>query len=217
MVIAFIYTNNMSLMLRPEVFVEKYQSGAGGWHLNLDDPTLIPRYVHNLLSAIAVASLAVSLFGLLKLKTDESFGKWAIRRGSIWFGAVTLVNMGAGLWYLFSLDREVIRAIMNPIGATGLMLGILGGLVAIFLVMQAMNAAKPKLPVLGAAGALFISLISMLLLRDQLRQIRLSLSGYEIMPWVDTDWGLIGLFVVLLLVAVGTVLWMVAVLLKKRG
>jgi len=33
LIIAFIYTNNMSLMLRPEVFVEKYVEDGRGFHL----------------------------------------------------------------------------------------------------------------------------------------------------------------------------------------
>ncbi|HEU4522370.1 MAG TPA: hypothetical protein VFT12_10225, partial [Thermoanaerobaculia bacterium] len=58
--IAFIYSNNMSLMLRPERFLPMYVSDARGVQLNLADPTLIPRYLHMLLGAIAVAGMCVA-------------------------------------------------------------------------------------------------------------------------------------------------------------
>ena len=47
--VGFIYSNNMSLMLRSAIYGEMYRAEARGLNLNLSDPTLVPRYLHLLL------------------------------------------------------------------------------------------------------------------------------------------------------------------------
>lgn len=209
LVIAFIYTNNMTLMLRPGVFVEKYLQDGRGLHLNLDEPMLLPRYLHNVFSAIAVTGMIVALYGLFKRKTDPEFGRWAVRKGARWFGHVTILNMAFGVWFLFALPKEVIIGIMGPVGVVGLMLGIVAGLVAVFLAMQAGSSERPGSKILGATAALVVSLVSMIVLRDQVRQIYLKAADYQLVRWIEADWLTIGIFVLLLLLAVGTVVWMV--------
>ena len=56
--IAFLYSNNMTLMLRPDLFAAKYLESGTGLTLNLGDPTLYPRFLHMLLGALAVADVA---------------------------------------------------------------------------------------------------------------------------------------------------------------
>ncbi len=81
--------------------------------------------------------------------------------------------------------------------------------------MQAMNADAPKNLVVGAVASLVVSLASMILLRDQVRQTYLGQSGYEIVKWVEPDWLTMSLFGVLLIVAVIAVVWMVALLARS--
>ncbi len=214
LVIAFIYTNNMSLMLRPGVFVEKYLASGSGLHLNLDAPMLIPRYLHNLLGAIAVASLGIAVLGWINRKREPEFGAWAMRRGSVWFGITTIINMGVGVWFLFSLSRETLLGLMNPAGALYLMLGIVAGLVAVFLAMQAINATEPGSLVLGAVASLLLTLLSMILLRDQLRGIYLAQAGFEPVQWIVPDWGPILLFVALFVLMIVVVGWLVRLLVR---
>ena len=57
LVVGFLLANNMTLMLRPGTFVERYLADGRGFHLNLNDPMLFPRYIHFVLGAIAVSGI----------------------------------------------------------------------------------------------------------------------------------------------------------------
>ena len=92
--IAFLYSNNMTLMLRPDLFAAKYLESGTGLTLNLGDPTLYPRFLHMLLGAVAVAGMAVAPDGLvsLSLRPGETVNfRWNIYaaeigryRGTVW-------------------------------------------------------------------------------------------------------------------------------------
>ena len=74
----------MSLMLRVGEFPAMTLDATPGWRLNLDDPSLVPRYLHMLLGAIAVAGAATALLGWTRHATGPGFGRWAMRYGSGW-------------------------------------------------------------------------------------------------------------------------------------
>lgn len=210
--IAFLYTNNMSLMLRPEVFQEKYLRSGAGLQLNLDDPTLWPRYLHFLLGAIAVTGMAVAHYGLARARRDPEFGTWAVRHGALWFVVPTLGSMGAGAWWLGTLPREILRRFMggSPFASAVLALGIAFGLVTLVLVAMAITAADPRKLLRASGGTLALTLVAMILARDQVRRGALARAGFEPNPWVVPQWGPILLFAVLLVVALALVGWMVA-------
>jgi len=75
--IAFIYTNNMSLLISPERFAEMHAASAAGDRLNLADPTLIPRWLHMVLGAVAVAGLVIAVYGAKRLDTNPESGRFA--------------------------------------------------------------------------------------------------------------------------------------------
>nr|MCU0231072.1 hypothetical protein [Acidobacteriota bacterium] len=103
-VIGWLYTSNMTLMLRPDVWVEKYAQSAAGLHLNLSDPTLWPRFLHMLFGALAVTGIAVAHYGLWRRQrdTDPSFGTWAMKHGALWFCIPTGINILWGMWWLIA-------------------------------------------------------------------------------------------------------------------
>jgi len=100
--IGFIFANNMSLMLRPDLFRAIYARG-GTSHGNLGDPTLWPRFLHLMLAAVAIGGMWVSGYGLICRHRRPEFGEWAMRYGARWFSGVTAVNLFMGFWFLFSL------------------------------------------------------------------------------------------------------------------
>jgi len=63
LLVAFLFTSNITLMLTPEKWV-RYFSNAGGTILNLSEPTLIPRFLHFVCASIAIGGLFLDdLFG----------------------------------------------------------------------------------------------------------------------------------------------------------
>ena len=64
--VAFIYSNNFTLMLAPGRWLELNQRSAAGLNLNLAEPTLLPRFLHFVLAALAVSGLMLTVLGLKK-------------------------------------------------------------------------------------------------------------------------------------------------------
>jgi hypothetical protein len=67
------------------------------------------------------------------------------------------------------------------------------------------------------AGLVAATLVVMVLLRDQVRQIALRDAGFESPARVAAQWGPFAVFVVLLVAAVATIGWMARVLARGRG
>ena len=189
--VAFVQTNNMTLMLRPDQFLPMYRSSATGLHLNLTDPTFIPRYLHMLLGAIAVAGLVAYLWG--KRRKDE----WAQRIGTRWFTVATLLNVVIGLWWLFALPRPVLMRASVWVG-----LGVAAMVIAL---------ARRSAP------ALLLTIASMVMARDEVRRGMLDLAGFRHIANASPQWDVFAIFAVLLVAALATTAWMASLLLRTRS
>ena len=113
LVIAFFFTNNMTLMLTPDKFVPMVANSPNGLNLNLGEPSLIPRYLHFVLAATAVTSLVLGCFGWYQAKCDEAYSQWLIQTSASVFLAITLVQIGVGSWFLFSLPPAMTAAFLG--------------------------------------------------------------------------------------------------------
>jgi hypothetical protein len=208
--IALIYGNNMTLMLKPAELVARYAADGSGSQLNLLDPALFPRHLHMVLGAIAVSGLAIAVLGVLRGKADAAFGQWAVRYGAFVCVAATVVNIFAGLWWLAALPRDVLLQFMGrDMRAVGeLLAGILLTLTGAGHTVLAVTGKRPALMVTISAGTLLAGIAMMLLTRDTIRRLTLDLAGYQPVNWVAPQWGPIAIFAVLLLAAAATVVWM---------
>jgi hypothetical protein len=208
-VIAFIFSNNMSLMLHPETFLSRYSASPGGFSLNLTDATLLPRYLHMVVGALAVTGLFVAVIGLMRRPTEREFGIWATRRGVGLFAGATALNLILGTWFLLSFSRknllEFVRS--EPAGVAALALGILFGLSALGCGVLALQTERVTALVSGTAVALLLTLVSMIVTRDRLRQAVLS-SIYEAAPVEVSQWGLILTFFLVFSASLLAIGWM---------
>ncbi len=209
-VIAFIYSNNMGLMLQVDALPGLFARDARGLQLNTADPTMLPRYLHMVLGAIATAGLIVCIAGVLMRKRDQPFSAWAIRWGAGWFAIATALNLPAGIWWLGVLPSAVVTQLMGADAAATLVLasGIAVTLAALGLLFIGTHAARPGPWVFSAAGALLVGLVLMLLTRDFIRQQALDAAGFAAPAFVAPQWGAMAIFLVLLVVAIGAVAWM---------
>jgi hypothetical protein len=208
--IALIYGNNMTMMLKPAELVMRYAANGGGVQLNLLDPALFPRHLHVVLGAIAVSGLAIAVLGVVRGKRDAAFGQWAVRYGAFICTMATTVNIFAGLWWLAALPRDVLLQFMGrDMRAIGeLLAGILLTLTGAGHTVLAVTGKRPAVMVTISAGTLLAGIAMMLLTRDTIRRITLGLAGYQPVNWIAPQWGPIAIFAVLLVVAIGTVVWM---------
>ncbi len=213
--IALIYGNNMTMMLRPQDLPALYAADGRGTLLNLADISLVPRHLHMVLGAIAVSGLAVAVAGVVRWTRDPAFGRWAVRYGAFVCGAMTALNVFAGLWWLAALPRNVMMRFMGQDMAAlivllaGIFLTFAG---AGFLMLAGAAADRPHRYVVAAAVTLPLGIVMMILTRDTVRQASLATAGFTEVTWVAPQWGPIVIFAVLLLVALGSIVWMVRAL-----
>lgn len=216
--VAFLYSNNMSLMLRPGSFVEMYRAGGGGLQLNVTDPVMLPRFLHATTGAIAVAGLVCALVGARAWQRQQAYSRWVIDWGARWFIGATAVNVVFGTWWLVALPQQIALGTMGQV--LGLTLSLAGGIVlalaAFALVMVSRKSEAPASVLAGAGGALVGALALMILTRDQIRNAVLSGAGYVQADWTSTQTGPLVVFLLLAVAAVAAVAWMVVALVRAK-
>jgi hypothetical protein len=200
--IAFLYSNNMTLMLDPRRW-QAYFANPRGTVLNLGDPTLIPRYLHFVLGAAAIGGLFVALFGRVKERKDKEVEELATRLGLRIFLAFTLAEVVAGFWFLASLPREVMLLFMGRSAvATGL---FAAGLLLTALVLLA-GFKRRVLPTVVLAVVL---VYLMTFLRDFVRTGYLSPFFSPDQLKVAPQYGPMVLFAVTLVAGLSVLAWMI--------
>jgi len=218
MLISFIYTNNLVLMLTPQKWMEMYQTSKLGMHLNLSDPTVIPRWLHFLVASFAVAGLLVVIHGLIRMKSDASYGRFAVKYGAGWFIIATVAQFAVGVWFLVSLPNDVMMLFLgaNGLATTLLVVGIFFALLGIVLLLLATVAQKPKVPAIFGMASIIVTIISMIIMRDIVRSAYLAKTGVNVASYpVSLPVSIFVLFVLFLVIAVGLVLVMLIRL--RRG
>lgn len=109
--IAFIFSNNMTLMINPSEWT-RYFDNPQGTLLNLADPSLIPRFFHFMIASAAVGGLFIAILGKRSMNpgdTDMS----VVHYGMKWFTYATLIQVAGGFWFLMSLPRPVMLLFMG--------------------------------------------------------------------------------------------------------
>jgi hypothetical protein len=214
--IAHIYTNNFTLMLHPERWLEIYRNHPHGLSLNWSDPTVLPRYLHFVLAALAVAGLYVLVLGLRRRNTE--YGRWLMEQGAQWFTGPTMLNYLVGFWFLAELPSNVKMVFMGGNTAATVLLGL--GLVLPLAAIMHLITAKAKKPVQNSIigiGSGVATVAVMVVIRDILRNAYLapyfSLGQLKVAP----QWGVIEIFVVLFVAGLGVLFWMLRAVAKGNA
>jgi hypothetical protein len=168
--IAFIFVNNMTLMLHPERWLGIYRAHPNGWNLNLGDSLLLPRYLHHVVGAIAIFSAVLAHLGLRKIKVDADYGRWLLRRAALVFTACAGLQLLLGLWLLAALPQQVaIRAVQDPLTVAVFGLSVLLAIASMLLILWGALAQKPGALVHAGFGLALLTLFLMVCLRHLLR------------------------------------------------
>lgn len=127
--IAFMFSNNMTLMLSPEKWTA-YFDNRSGTLLNLGDGTVYPRFFHFVTASIAVAGLFSAIVWKFR-KKDNSAEKTA--KGLRIFSFATMIQILVGCWLLLALPRDIMMLYMggNMLYTALLTVGIIAGILAI--------------------------------------------------------------------------------------
>ncbi len=203
LLIGFIFSNNMTLMLRPDAW-RQYFDQPNGTLLNLADPTLFPRYLHMIIGAIAIGGLFLALMARYQLHESPHNTEKSVSTGLNWFAIATLVQFWIGAW-LLAVQPAPIRTLLlggSPLATTFLALAVAGGLAAMLLALS-----RRLIPTVAVA---VLTVILMTLVRDLMR--RASLAPYfapaDLTMAAQTQYGLMILFFILLLVTVAIIVYL---------
>ena len=207
--IAFLFVNNFSLLQNPEVWRPLYLHARRGLHLYaLWDGSVVFRFLHFLLPALALTGLTVAAMGLRHEGVDPAFGRWAKTYGGRWFAGATLLQFGSGVWFLSVQPPRVRDALLGGNPADSMLLLAAAGfaLAALATLVPPSRMSRARL-CLGSA-AIGLTVVLMALLRQRVRTLWLEPHfRYETLP-VASQWGAILVFLVLLLTGIGLVGWM---------
>jgi len=217
-VIAKIYSTNMTLMLRPEVWGEMYARTARGTHLPPGDPTLLPRWLFMLSGGLWVAGvwmIWVAGRRVFEMPVRSYLGAVGGR-----LALVMLVVQGAAAWWVQRAQPESVRQALAAhalyhyaglvwMGAAALTLG--------FAAWAAL--ARPTSRGAGWVGGvlLLVTILGMTLYRDGIRDLTLLGKGFDV--WqrtVVTNWSVVILFLVLFVGGLGAAGWLISVMMRAR-
>lgn len=216
-VIAFLFSNNMTLMLRPDRWLAMYKAHPNGWNLNLQEASLYPRYLHIMTGAIAVFSAILAHVGMLKMKTDFEYGRWIVRRGATVFAGTVGVQFLLGMWLLLAIPRNIATIFLtDPVGGAVFGLALLSVVASVLLMMIGAMAERPNSLVHAGFGMTIVTLALMVAMRHMLRQAYLKpylqWDSMQIAPQTTV----IALFFVLFVIGLATVAYMLLLLARAK-
>ncbi len=218
--IAFIFSNNMTLMQSPERWLAMYRAHPNGWNLNLGDHSLFPRYLHMVNGGIAVFSAILAEMGMRKMKADADYGRWVVQRAAVVFAVCTGLQFLLGMWMLLAIPRAIALALLiDPLGGSVLGVALVSVISAMLLILLGSLAQKPSSLVHAGFAMSLVTLFLMVCLRHLLRLAYLkpyaNLGALAVRPQI----GVIALFLLLFvggLATVGYMLWLVVRSRKTR-
>jgi len=207
--IAFIFANNLTLMQEPTRW-NRYFDQPQGLLLNLADPMLLPRYLHFMISAVAVGGLAIALFFYWQRERSAPAAKHWIASGCRWFSSATLVNFAIGLWFLTSLPK----GLLTTSNTTGQLLlftlgsGILFGTAAVVF-----GLSRRVIPALSCTLAtIALMILARSLLRTALLAPWFSVAQLPLAPAYPP----LFFFLFFLTAGLALIVWMVRFTLRSR-
>lgn len=217
--IGYIYSTNMTLMLRPEEWTALYRNDSLGTGL-ASGPTTFPRWAFMMIGSLGVCGIGFLLLGIHGAVEEATRG-FLTRWGGRFLAAFTTVQLIMG-YIVFHVQ---------PVGVRGTLLGtayylillalwILTALALIGLgVLASRKAGAPAWPLAAAAGGVgLVNILSMAGFRDGIRDVSLLQHGYDV--WtreVNTNWLTVGLFLLLFVAAAGFVGWLGRVVFQAKG
>lgn len=216
--ISRIYSTNMTLMLRPEVWQGMYAASPIGAILPPHDPTLIPRWLFMVTGAFSISGLWMIWIAGRKT-TERALGTYFAKIGG------RLASVGicvqTGLFYLLlNAQPEVVKQgiIATPsLKGAELTWCAVAALVLIFSFWVSIKKTC-SYAASGIAALLVVSsLASWTILRDGIRDLTLLSKGFDVWQQpVVTNWGVVACFALTLVIGLVAMGWLLFVMMQAK-
>ncbi|RME93559.1 MAG: hypothetical protein D6766_08005, partial [Verrucomicrobia bacterium] len=217
--IARIYSTNMTLMLRPEVWGSMYAASPSGTHLPPPDPTLTPRWLLMLVGGFVMTGLWMVWLAGRSRSIEEPVRAYLARSGGRLALVAGIIQVLVAVWAVRAQPDEVVSGVMNrPWFQAGGYLWI-AGMAAILALGGWSGFAKANRGPAAwfALGVAVATMLGFTLFRDGVRDVTLAMKGFDV--WdraVYANWTVVGLFLVLFVVGLVAVGWLISVMLRAK-
>ncbi len=160
--IGFLFSNNMTLMLQPEKW-QAYFDNTEGTLILLSDSSLLPRYLHFVVGAVAVAGLFLALIGHFNFIKSSVDRETLISKGMKYFTYASAIQILIGFWFLMALPKKIMMVFMgaSTYGTALLFIGIILGFLVLYVGYKKM--------VMVSSALTLVALIDMIFMRDLVR------------------------------------------------
>lgn len=211
--ISFIYSNNMSLMLRSQEWARMYRASTHGLDWNLSDPALMSRWCFFVVGALPGAACALLLLAMKSGIGERE--RSLLRKGG---GAVLALGIAAEGVLGFAAFHAQPQSTVQQFNANAfyslfnyLWLATAAAMLALGAITWKTGAGI-RLTASAAAVFGFLNVASTVMIRDGIRDLTLRNQGFDV--WdraVVTNWSVVGLFLVLFVGGVGTIFYLISV------
>lgn len=192
----------------------RWDTVAASMAAALKDPTLIPRFLHFLLAAVAMVGAVVAWVAVRRAAKGVAGGERgeldAMARFGVKFALyATLLQLIDGFWLLFALPEEVLKGFMRsgPAAMIPLTLGILAGVVLLVVLAQVHDPLAQGSKVRRALELVVGATAVMVVTRHQVREVYLAPAHAAEELVTTAPWGLIALFLVIFVAGVATTVY----------
>lgn len=216
--ISRIFSTNMAVMIKPEVWPQMYAASALGNHLPPFDPTLTPRWMVMLFGAGWVCGFW--LIWLAGRKSIEQSVKVFMAGLGAKLAAVFVICQAFQFYTLIKLQpSSVIQGIQSsPLLKTALY-GWYILSIAVFLIAAWAFLKKPCHYLAGYVVALvaLLSVLDWVIIRDGIRDLTLNANGFDVWQQVVvTNWQVVIVFLLTFVLGIAALVWLISVMMRAK-
>ena len=205
--VGFFFTNSLLIMTDPKVW-PSYFDRPGGTLIHFGEPNLIPRYLHFVISSVAVGGLAMGLLGWWRRRKGDLEAGQSMSRGLRLYAGATLVQFLVGALYLSTLPNQVLArvAFEDSVAMAVFVISIATALCSILYSIS----DKPWHTTLCALATIFF----MVLFRYEVQSAYLETYLSAAKPEVVLQLGPMGLFIAALIAGTAVVVYLLKLALR---
>ncbi|MFC1513490.1 hypothetical protein ACFL5P_00600 [candidate division KSB1 bacterium] len=216
--VAFMFVNNMTLMLTPQEWFEHYFKNPATGSLNWGDMQIYPRYIHMLLGAVSVSGVWIMIIGARRKTGDAEWSDWAVKKGYKVFLWATMINILIGVWFLLAIPGNIAMSFLGRDAAATItfVFSLVLLAAAIIYLRKASKSPENIRSTFYGAGFLLGVLTLMIIMRHQLRAFYLEPVFTLDQLHSEPQWMAFSIFAVFLVIGFAAAGYMIRVVLKSN-
>jgi len=206
--VGFFLTNSLLIMTDPKVW-PSYFDRPGGTLIHFGEPNLIPRYLHFVISSVAVGGLAMGLLGWWQRRKGDLEAGENMSRGLRLYAGATLVQFLVGALYLGTLPNQVLARVAFDDSAA-MAVFVISIATALCSILYSISD-KPWHTAVSAVATIFF----MVLFRYEVQNAYLETYLSAAKPEVVLQLGPMGLFIAALIAGTAVVVYLLKLVLRR--